>query len=299
MEQPRELICGLRARLKSLAWRVAYPAWLVRENLAGEVSAATDDKFTVLIPTYSAKRMRGLASELQPLLKCRFVDQIIVSNHNPAARLRDFLKLEDPRLVILDQPLRHGPGFVYQLAASRPGNYFMSVDDDVLLHSRQFARVFECLRAQPTVPHGIAGCRRGAYVQNQETEVDELYLLYAVTRQHVLRYLELTRLLLATGEVSEEDVELWSDDIVLSACGEGKPRIHKVGFFLQSGTCFSEGIAIHKAVDFQTKRRKVRATLWKLLSEKHESSASRNPSAGHHCGPLGASHFGRSTPGGS
>ncbi|MGQ9634641.1 MAG: hypothetical protein ACUVXB_10390 [Bryobacteraceae bacterium] len=45
----------------------------------------------------------------------------------------------------------------------------------------------------PMTPHGIAGSRGGVYVQNREAEVDELYLPYAVTREHVHRYLELTR----------------------------------------------------------------------------------------------------------
>jgi len=88
---------------------------------------------------------------------------------------------------------------------------------------------------------------------------------------------------------------LWSDDIVLSACGEGRPRIHKVGFFLQSRTCFSEGIAIHKAVDFETRRRKVRATLRRLLLEDKQSSGRPDSSSAHRCEQLGASRSGCST----
>lgn len=283
----------IRAGLKSIAWKAAYPAWLLRESLAREVRAGTADRLTVLIPTYSKARMRSLESELRPILKCRFVDRLIVSNHNPTARLRDFLKLKDPRLTFLDQPRRHGPGFVYQIAASLPGSYFISIDDDVLLHPTQLAKVFECLLAQPGVPHGIAGSRGGVYVQNREAEVDELYLLYAVTREHVHRYSELTRRLLATGEVHEEDVELWSDDIVLSACGKGKPRIHKVGFFLQNETCFSEGVAIHKAVDFEARRRKVSATLQRLLKQE-ELAATGKPESlrARACGQTGVPHSG-------
>lgn len=203
------------------------------------------------------------------------------------------MKRKDLRLTLLDQPRRHGPGFVDQIGASLPGSYFISMDDDVLPHSRQRAKVFECLLAQPDVPHGIAVSRGGVYVQNRGAEVDELYLPYAVTREHVPRYLKLTWRLLATGEVRQEDVELWSDDIVLSACGKGKLRIHKVGFFLQNKTCFSERIAIHKAADFEARRRKARATLQRLLKQEQLAATGKPDSLrARTCGQTGVSQSG-------
>ncbi|MGQ9634640.1 MAG: hypothetical protein ACUVXB_10385 [Bryobacteraceae bacterium] len=99
--------------------------------------------------------------------------------------------------------------------------------------------------------------------------------------------------MLATGEVREEDVELWSDDIVLSACRKGKPRIHKVGFFLRNETCFSEGIAIHKAVDFEARRRKARATRQRLLKQEQLAATGKPDSLRPRaCGQTGVSQSG-------
>lgn len=80
----RKLVFRIRAGLKSLAWRAADPAWLARKWLSGQGNTGSDEKLTALLPTYRTIRMRGLAAELQPILKCRFVGRLIVSNHNPS-----------------------------------------------------------------------------------------------------------------------------------------------------------------------------------------------------------------------
>jgi hypothetical protein len=211
--------------------------------------------------------MRDITPLVRSLLKCTFVEKIIVSNHNPAVSIRDFVRVQDRRLTLLDQSVRHGPGYCWVLAAREDAEYFMRIDDDVLLFPRQVALLFRWLVEQPSAPHGLSGRIGSRYVQCRETEVDGLFSLYAATRAHVDRYLDHTDRMVRAGLLTVEDVELWSEDIVLSSTGSGKPRIHDVGFLLQGLTCWHSRVALHRQPGFREHRLQVENALEALLSE--------------------------------
>jgi hypothetical protein len=107
----------------------------------------------------------------------------------------------------------------------------------------------------------VAGQHGARCIQCREAEVDELYLVYAVTRAHVERYVELVTKIQESGLVPIEVVELWGDDIVLSSTGAGRPRIHNTGFLLQSPTCYDPRVAIHKQPGFHSRREEIKRAL--------------------------------------
>jgi hypothetical protein len=201
-------------------------------------------------------------------LKCAFVEKIIVSNHNPAVSIHDFVRVQDRRLALLDQTVRRGPGYSWVLAAREDAEYFMRIDDDVLLFPRQAALLFRWLVEQPSVPHGLSGRIGSRYVQCRETDADGLFSLYAATRAHVNRYLDYAHRMVRAGLLTVEDVEFWGEDIVLSRTGSGKPRIHDVGFLLQGLTCWHSRVALHRQPGFRERRLQVENALEATLSEK-------------------------------
>ena len=218
-----------------------------------------------MIPTYNPARMRNLEPLIRSILNCTFVDKLIVSNNNPEVRICERVRVRDPRLTLLDQPTRRGPGYSWVLADGEQGEYFLSIDDDVLLYPEQVARLFEHLVKRPGVPHGLAGVCGSKYVSCQEQEVDNLYVVYAVTRAQVRRYLEYARRIVQAGLASQDDVELWSDDILLSRTGSSRPVIHDTGFLLQALTCYHPQIALHKQQEFEARRQRVADALETVL----------------------------------
>jgi hypothetical protein len=247
--------------VKSASWAALYWPWVLRSRRTAEVSIETPHRLTVLIPTYSPARMRDLDPLIRSVLRCKFVEKIIVSNNNPEVQVRNYVQVRNPRLVLLDQSVRRGPGFLWTLASEQNAEYFLSIDDDLLLYPGQLAVIFRHLLDHPVVPHGLAGLFRSKYVQRREQEVDNLYLLYAATRDHVNRYLENARDIVNAGLASNEDIELWASDLVLSASGSSRPLIHDAGFLLQGRTCYDPAVALHKQGLFETRRQHVQQAL--------------------------------------
>jgi hypothetical protein len=205
--------------------------------------------------------MRNIPALVRSILKCGFVERILVSNNNPSVRIGEQLTIRDRRLVLLDQSVRRGPGYNWVLALREEAEYFMSIDDDVLVFPRQVALLFERLVERPEVPHGFAGQRGSRYLQCRETEVDTLYLIYAATRVHAQRYVEIVTRIVESGVLPVEDLELWGDDMILSSTGSGRPLIHDAGFLLQADSCYDPRIAIHKQADFQAHREQIESAL--------------------------------------
>lgn len=257
---------------KRAAWAVTRWSWVLQSYCGGPVSSGHARKLTVIIPTYSPARVRNLPGLVRSLLRCEFVERVVVSNNNPEMRLGGRLKIQDPRLLLVEQPVRRGPGYSWVLALREASDYFMSVDDDFLIYPRQVKLLFDRLLERPEVPHGLAGLRGAKYVQCRETEVDTLYLVYAVTRAHVERYVEISQRVAESGLVPFETVELWGDDIVLSNTGATKPLIHAAGFLLQADSCFHRRVAIHKQPEFHGHRRRIVMALEQLTQRPETTS---------------------------
>ncbi|MFC1485932.1 glycosyltransferase family A protein [Candidatus Latescibacterota bacterium] len=233
-------------------------------HIGHNISLSMSEKATVVISSYSERRMRNIQPLVRSVLKCDFVEKVIVSNHNPQSQIEDFVKVDDSRVMLVNQPVRRSPGYRWIIASKEPAYYFIIIDDDVLISPKQLAVLFQRLVEQPEVPHGLAGCcPDGTYVTRQEREVAGLYNIYAVTRAHVQTYLEYTAEITTHGYASQESIEYWGDDIIISRTGRSRPRIHEAGFVLFCKTHDMSGVALWKEKQFEQRRRELRRILEK------------------------------------
>jgi hypothetical protein len=189
----------------------------------------------------SYRRPQNIEWLVRGYLKCDFVSRVIVSNNNPDFDLTRYLRLDDPRIELIQQPVRTRQGMRFSLAAElgEESRYFISPDDDIFLYPGQIETLFRGLVAAPAVPHGIRGeVRRKAAslavypfdpTATGDGVVEHLTGYYAFTAGQARRCVELYN---ALGWNDPNAVGN-GEDIVLSFTGEGRPQIHEIGGFLQ------------------------------------------------------------------
>lgn len=235
--------------MSALTRRIRYTLWTLGSHAGRPVSCGASAQATVLIACYSQERARNLGPQVRHLLKCTFVERIVLSNHNPDLRLPADLP-DDPRVVVVAQPVSRGCGFRWFVAQSFNPDYLIVIDDDILLYPRQIAALFDHLVTEPDVPHGMTGMSEVAdtefvFVERDEMEVDFLCEVYAVTGEHLRRYRAL-RMRLEEVEHMGDLIDRAGDFAVVSQTGNGPPRIHDVGRIQRCETFDRVGVAVHK-----------------------------------------------------
>lgn len=234
-----------------------YHAWRLQGRVGRRVPAAEPARVTLLVPAYHEKRSRNLDPLVRAALRCEVIDRVVVSNHNPATCLERIVHVRDSRLQLVDRDGRHGCGYIWTVIAQLPGRFFLVVDDDQLLTPAQISGLASALIHEPSVPHGLCGGSvEGTYLERCESEVDVLYNVYAVTRDHVAEFHRLAQHVVATGQVTPDDIEYSCDDLLISRGGSGRARIHDLGFVLRCRTGGMPGVAIFREAEFDERRRR-------------------------------------------
>ncbi|HZF12292.1 MAG TPA: hypothetical protein VFE33_26185 [Thermoanaerobaculia bacterium] len=194
---------------------------------------------TVVLLSY--RRPQNIEWLVRGYLRCDFVTRVIVSNNNPDVDLTRHLRLDDPRIELIQQLVRTRQGMRFSLAAERgdENGYLLSPDDDIFLYPGQIETIFRGLVEEPAVPHGIRGEVRRQVEHlpgypfdptvTGEGTVDHLTGYYAFTAEQARRCVEIY------GSLGWNDPNAVGngEDIVLSFTGTGRPRIHEIGGFLQ------------------------------------------------------------------
>jgi len=210
----------------------------------------------------SHNRPQNLPLLVNGALKNSFVKKVIVSNSNRGVRIADWVKANDPRLILVDEVKPTRPGYRFVLAAQETGDYFISVDDDIFPTPQQWADCFHCLLADEAVPHGLTGnlykpgtaSSNGSpfhHVNGDNVEVDVLIGAYAFTRRHLELLFELARRL----ELGDMTKLANGEDVLLSFSGEGRPKIHDVGKLFCCASTSLEGVALWRTLnDFWEER---------------------------------------------
>lgn len=214
-------------------------------------------KITALLASYHHERLKNLQPLLQSILKCKFIHRVILSNHNPGNTLENWINIKDERFVVLNQPVRRGPGYCWELARSDHSDFYILIDDDFLVTPRQIKLLLQHLISSPDVPHGITGHTETDYFQNVDIEVDRLSQIYAITYLHLDHYFQYLETIRAIDPDAFSAIEHFAHEIVMSRTGKGKPRIHHVGHLSRCHTARQAGIAIHKEDNFDMERQKV------------------------------------------
>jgi hypothetical protein len=199
--------------------------------------------------------MNYIEPQIRNILKCDFVDRLIISNHNPEIKIEAKVKTRDNRIVILNQDISRGCGYRWKVASWFDPEYLIVIDDDLFLFSWQLAKLFTHLVIRPELPHGLAGFLRVnntsfEYHEREDIALDYLCEVYAVTGNHLRRYHELEQLVGRKNGNVVDLIQSATDFMIISQTGRNKPLIHNVGRLLRNPTFKKPGVAVHKEKNF-------------------------------------------------
>ena len=242
------LIQKAKYSFKTLLWilsaYVGKPNWV-----------ESPEKLTVLITYFNPVRMKKINHQIRNILKCEFVDKLIISNHNPDIHIEDKIKINEERLTILNQLVKRGCGFRWLVANGFDFKYLIVIDDDFLISSQQLASLFRRLLEEPNIPHGLAGmnCLPAGgfeYRDKENVAVDFLCEVYAVTKSHLDRFMEINSSISFDANIARI-VDSTADFMIISQTGTSRPKIHDVGRLFRDETFKTEGVAVHKNQTFE------------------------------------------------
>ena len=220
-------------------------------------------RLTVILLSYDRPANLDLIVRL-----CRIdaVDRIVVSNNNPRYRVREMVRVRDPRLLLIDQPDAVKPGIRFVLARDEPSDLYVTIDDDVFPTPSQVGLLAGTLATQPDSPHGLVGkILRGESFPpwpfvganpRAGPRVDILNCVYAFSREHLDEYF---RLAAAVG-IENHAQFANGEDILLSFSGRTRPRIHDFGAVVVCASSALDGIAM------STTHRHFYRERWELFS---------------------------------
>jgi hypothetical protein len=236
---------------------VKYILWTWNGYISRHLTINTPHKVTVLITYYNPIRMTHINNQIRNLLKCDFVEKVIVSNHNPEIKIEERVTINNKRLFCINQNIRRGCGYRWQIAKTISTEFIISIDDDILLFPSQLKELFQHLVREPESPHGFSGfilLGNGdlQYRERENLVVNYLCEVYAVTKKQVERYFEMERLMAERDRSLVGLLESYHDFIVISQTGSQNPKIHKVGTIFRSETFMTPGVALHKEKQWES-----------------------------------------------
>lgn len=213
-------------------------------------SIPADEKLTVIVLNH--KRPQNVGQIARYALRAGFVARVIVSNNSQAYRMADHVDVQDPRLLLIDQPEPSGVGISLELARAHPARYYLRIDDDIFLHPAQLQWIYWNLRNHAEQPHGIFGAAHAPgggpspqwpFVHRRHVTgpIDILNGLFAFTDRHLSEYFRLCALL---GIVDQRAL-MNGEDIVLSFSGDRRPLAHHIGPVWECASEAKPGVALH------------------------------------------------------
>ena len=259
----------MKTLIQKTKYLLKYILWVLSGYIGRELSSVFPQKVTVLITYYSEVRMKNINYQIRNILKCTFVDRIIVSNHNPDIRINDKVDVENKNLILINQNVRRACGYRWNVAKTIDSEYLIAIDDDILLFPSQLKVLFEQLILKPDVPHGFSGMihlKNGEfeYREREDTDVHYLCEVYAVTKYHIRQYFEMESLLEKQDQTLPDAVERLGDYIVISQTGIRNPKIHKTTRIFRSETFKLIGVSNHKERDFASVLERVSKSVEKI-----------------------------------
>ena len=213
-------------------------------------------------------RPKNIQTIIDTLVRCRFVSEIVISNHNPDIAMADFITSSDERVRILNSSKREPCGYRYKIAGDLDGEYFIILDDDIFMFPEQVRKLFLHLLDDPAVPHGFHGSTYEStdqgdgideirHVARREVNVDVLHQGYAVTRKHIAQMLQIADGANRSGQFPDENASDFADDMMISVSGEARARVHDLAPILTCPTSLQEDVAACGRADFEARRNRV------------------------------------------
>lgn len=209
----------------------------------------------------SYRRPANMPRVVSGILEAACIKRVIVCNNNPDVSVAGLP--DDPRIELINQQSHMPAATRFFLAAELDGEAFVSVDDDLFLDGRQIDLLMSFLAADPEVPHGGAWGQKIVYTENSawydgrwlfpDDEVDVLNRVYAFTKEHALRFVEICA---SMGIKNASEVGAW-DDVVMSHAGARRPRTHDLGEWQDCPSSDDPAIALYKKPGFHESRMEV------------------------------------------
>ena len=108
-----------------------YLKWSWESRFETVDFARGSERLTVILLSW--KRIHNIAPMVDSVLSLPFVERVVISNNNPEYRIRDWVRSDDGRIRLIDQPEPTCAGVRYDLMLDEPGEFFFAIDDDVFL----------------------------------------------------------------------------------------------------------------------------------------------------------------------
>ena len=241
--------------LKNIAKTVVYNLWVAYGYIGWTIRLQPSKKLTVLMACYHPARLRHINHQIRNLLKCKFVERVVISSHNPTVKIEEYVTLTDQRLILLNQGVHRPGGYRWVVAKELSSEYLIVIDDDIVMFPWQLKVLFENLLKDPSVPHGLSGMihmENGDLQFHQREDINVHYLteIYAITRKHLEQYFKMVKLFVEQSTDLADGIERLADFVVISQTGSSHPRIHKAGRIFRDETYNAQGVAIHKDEQF-------------------------------------------------
>ena len=216
--------------------------------VGGDINS--DEKLTVIVLNHKRPENVNLIAQL--ILRAGFVGKLIISNNSQDYSIESYIKIKDPRLILINQKEQSGVGIRFVLAKEFSSPYYICIDDDIFLHPAQLQWLYWNLRQSPEHTHGIYGAKIAPekdpknewpfyHESNKTITIDILNGLFSFTREHLEEYFKLCSLLGITDHKSLMNGE----DIILSFSGIKKPLIHDIGPIWECASASLPGVALH------------------------------------------------------
>ena len=236
------------------------------------VGRDTDDIENLTVILLNHKRPENVSYIAQYILQAGFAGRLVISNNSQEYPIEKCVKINDPRLVLINQKEPSGVGIRFMLAQKYPSQYYICVDDDIFLHPAQLQWIYWNLRHIKDRPHGIFGAvyEPGkeqkhiwpfVHCRNCVAPVDILNGLFAFTRSHLDEYFKICKLL---GIHNPESL-MNGEDIILSFSGDKKPLIHNIGPIRECASSSSPGVALYMS------RPRFYEERWRIFSKLKKS----------------------------
>jgi len=240
--------------IKEFIKKLIYYLWMVNGLVGWKIKLNQPKKLTILITYYNPARIKHINHQIRNLLKCDFIERVIISCHNPQIKIEDFVNVSDKRLSLLNQNERRGCGYRWLVAEQFSPAYLIVMDDDILLFPWQVKKLLVSLLAETDTPHGFAGMVKQKdesfdYRQKVDQSVDYLCEIYAITGEMLKRYIYLKDRIQTSSEMAKS-IESTADFVIVSQTGNLKPKIHYAGHLLRCPTFNQAGVAVHKEQAF-------------------------------------------------
>jgi hypothetical protein len=227
------------------------------------------DSSSVVCVIASHSRPFNLAHIVPAVLASSRVTRVVVSNHDPAVRLDDWIEFTDARLRVVTAKRRSGCGTRWRVAREENVGNVLVVDDDVFLSAVQVDSLIDALFDRPETIHGYFGSRRiqpsgYAYFESVDCSVDVLHRAYAVTRAHIESFFVNLRRLWWVDSRLARAAYAFADDLLISQSAGGAPSIHNFGRVAHCRTLDIPGYSTSRRPGFHECRAHIATALSRL-----------------------------------